>query len=410
MRVCCSPVSLREQISVPSLSSEEEKREYLNDVFHRRAAFPFGVAGMGVGFSNAELVTAAMEQKMMGTIAATGIGFNSDRAAILAETSFERRAALYRQANARVLLQQIRAVRERMPFGILAVNVLAAASDFEDIIDVMGRSGEVDMAFVGAGLPRGLAKQMEQFPRMRYLPIVSSDRAAKIMLKSSDGTSRPPDGFYVEDPTKAGGHLGAKDVADAEDAKKFDPRLLHDQIRKVIPAETPLVAGGGLGYARKIQEALTMGYDGALAGTRFLLTRESGLPDRIIRDMYLSPNHPVATVMTSPAGLPSRIIQGPKNPDDYRWEIRAQCVACIGSRCGFIRADKVEEGKKSLDERIYCLLRRLPKTQRGEDGGVLFTGSLDELRTDSLYVRSGQPHVPTVKQAMDFVFGGEARV
>jgi len=391
----------------PDFRSKQEHDEYLTAAFRREVPFPLGKAAMGVGFSDAKLVSAVMRERMLGTLAATAIGYNEHRSAFLAEPSFESRIAHYHAANRQKLLEEIRAVRERMPHGILGANILAAASDFESMVDVMGRSGEVDILFVGAGLPRGLAKQMEQYPHMHYMPIVSSDRAAKIMMKSADGTPRPPDGFDMEDPTKAGGHLGAKDVADALDTEKFDPQKLHDQIRAVIPPTTPLVVAGGLGYRGNIERALDMGYDGALVGTRFLLTQESGLPDHIILKYYLDPRYPVETVQTSPANLPSRIVQGPKNPDDYRADIRRQCVSCIGhQRCRFFNADFEQEAQKPLDQRTYCIAHRLPMTQRGEEdagGGVLFTGSLDDLRGDSLYVRDGKPYVPTVKEALEFM-------
>ena len=399
-------MSLREKLSVPRLSSKKEHDEYLDAVFRREVRFPFGVAGMGVGYSNANLVTAAMEERMMGTLAATAIGYNDNREAILAEKSFDKRVALYKEANARVLLEQIRAVRERMPHGILAVNVLAAASDFRELIDVMGKSKEVDIAFVGAGLPRELAKQMEQYPAMRYMPIVSSNRAASIMLRSASDTTRPPDAFYMEDPTKAGGHLGAKDVADALNKEKFDFRLLCEQIRAVIPEKTPLIAGGGMGHRGRMNTALDIGYDGVIAGTPFLLTQESGLPDHIIEKYFLDSRYGVATVQTSPAGLPSRIIQAPKNPEDFRSEIRARCVSCIGhERCGFFNADFKEEEMKPLDERKYCIAHRLPMTQRGEEGGTLFTGELEPWRKKlKLLRKDDKPYIPTVKEITELIF------
>ncbi len=391
----------------PDLRSKQEHDEYLEAVFRREVLFPLGKGALGVGFSNARLVSAVMRERMLGTLAATAIGYNPHRGEILQESSFESRVARYHQANRDELLRQIREVREKVPHGILCGNVLAAASDFEKMVDVMGQSGEVDILFVGAGLPRGLAKQMEQYPHMRSILIVSSDRAAKIMIKSAEGAIRPPDGFDMEDPTKAGGHLGAKDVADALDTEKFNPKKLHDQIRAVIPPTTPLVVAGGLGYRENIERALDMGYDGALVGTRFLLTQESGMPDHIILKYYLDPRYPVETVQTSPANLPSRIVQGPKNPDDYRADIRRQCVSCIGhQRCRFFNADFEQEAQKPLDQRTYCIVHRLLMTQRGEEdagGGVLFTGSLDDLRQDSLYKRDGQAYVPTVKEALEFM-------
>lgn len=392
-----------EELRVPDLRSKQEHDEFLAAAFRREVRFPLGKAAMGVGFSNSTLVSEVMRLRLLGTLAVTAIGYNAHRREILAEASLEARIARYHAANRQKLLEEILAVRERMPHGILGGNVLAAASDFESMVDVMGNSKQVDILFVGAGLPRGLAKKMEQYPHMRYMPIVSSDRAANIMMKAAEGSTRPPDGFYMEDPTKAGGHLGAKDVADAENLQKFDLQKLHDEIRPVLPETTPLLVGGGLGTGQRLEHALAKGYDGGLIASLFLLTTDSGLPDHLITKYFLDSRFKVETVMTSPAGLPSRIVQAPKSPDDYREEIRDRCVSCIGhKRCRFYNAKFEEEESKPLDKRAYCIAHRLPMTQRGEEGGVLFTGNLDDLRGNSLYSRNGQPYVPSAEEALAF--------
>ena len=356
---------------------------------------------MGVDFSNESLVTAVMEQGGTGSLAASAVGFNYRRKHILDAHDTEERIKRYYAANQARIAEEIRAVREKMPQGILAANLMAAMSDFTAMVDAIGSSGQVDLLLVGAGLPRELPKQMEKYPHMRYAPIVSSDRAASIMLRSAKGTSRPPDAFYVELPQYAGGHLGAKDVEDALDTEKFDPKKLHDEIRNVIPETTPLILAGGIAYGPDITHAYEMGYDGISMGTRLLITQESGLPKNLMEKYYLDSRYGVVTTMHSPAGLPSRHIDGPTDPADWAAEVHRQCVNCIGaSRCGF--------NKPGGHENSYCIARRLPKTRRGEENGVLFTGSrLVEIRHDPLYRNgNGDKVIPTVNQAVEFVFAG----
>jgi len=390
----------REEISVPALGSRDERRQYLDDICSRRRVFPWMNGGMGVDFSNETLAAAVMEEGGIGTLAASAVGFNAAREEILAERGFEARVAKYHAANKRRITEEIAAVRARVPNGVLATNLMAAMSDFEPMVDAIGSSGDVDLLMVGAGLPRGLARQMEQFPHMRYAPIISSDRAAKIMQRSAEGTSRPPDAFYVELPQYAGGHLGAKDAEDALDAAKFDAAKLHDEIRTVAP-DTPLILAGGIAYGEDIERAYAIGYDGVSLGTRLLLTQESGLPDEIIIQYYLDHRYRIVTAMTSPAGLPSRYVEGPVNVEDFMASVRRDCVSCIGhQRCKF--------NKPGGEETSYCIARRLPMTRRGEHGGVLFTGSrLEEMRDDPLYRDAeGNLKVPTVQRAVERVFSG----
>ena len=373
----------RSEITVPEFHSVTARSSYLHDIFTRRRPFPWMNGGMGVDFSNETLVAAVMKQGGCGTLAASAVGVNLRRSEILAEHNFQRRMAIYHAANREKITQEIDEVRTHVQRGLLFANEMAAMSDFQATLDTLGTSGKVDMVLVGAGLPRGLPRQMERYPHMRYAPIVSSGRAVNIMMKAAVGTSRPPDAFYVELPQYAGGHLGAKNVEDALDLEKFDARKLHNEIRSAIPATTPLILAGGIAYKEDIDRAYDIGYDGISLGTRLLLTQESGLPNEIMCKYYLDHHYPIVTTMTSPAGLPSRHIEGPVDPLDGTTEVRRQCVGCIGAdRCGFNKSDGLENS--------YCIARRLPRMRRGEEMGVLFTGSrLAEMRNDRLYRRNG---------------------
>lgn len=385
-------------MSTPRFDTSAEKTEYLDAMFAGEVSF-WGNGGMGVEFSDHNLVAAVMEEGGFGTLAASAIGYNSRHDDIKREANFQRRVELYHAANETEIQRQIALVRERMPYGILGANIMAAMSDFRRMVDAIGRSGGVDILYVGAGLPRELASMMTQYPHMRYAPIVSSDRAAKIMMKSAAGTDRPPDAFYVELPQYAGGHLGAKDVEDALDAEKFAADKLFQKIHTVTP-DTPLILAGGVAYRQDIEKAFAMGYKGVAMGTRLLLTQESGLPDSTIKDDYLDPRREAVTGMTSPAGLPSRYLK--PIPDDetagIATEVRQQCVSCIGSdRCKFIK-----------EETRYCIARHLPLTRLGLPDGVLFTGScIEKIRRDSLYSRNGERYVPTVRETAEFVFEEE---
>jgi len=385
----------RSEMMRESIRSEDEKKEFMNAMFAGEVPF-WGNGGMGVDFSNHDLVAAVMEEGGFGTLSGSAPGYHSRSEEIQRETNFARRIQLYHDANEAEMKRQIDEVRDRVPHGVLAVNIMAAMSDFRRLVNVVGQSGKVDLLCVGAGLPRELAGIVAQYPHMRYAPIVSSDRAAKIMIRSAAGTGRPPDAFYVELPQYAGGHLGAKDPEDALDAEKFAADKLFREIRVVAP-DTPLILAGGIAYRSNMDEALDMGYTGVAMGTRLLLTKESGMSDSILKDYYLDPNHKVVTGMTSPAGLPSRYLDSA--PDDVAaglvQENRRRCISCIGhEHCGFFNLKSP-----------YCIGQHLSATRKGIEASVLFTGScIEDIRHDSLYHRDGEKVIPTVEEAVEFVF------
>ncbi|MDD5041043.1 MAG: nitronate monooxygenase [Candidatus Peribacteraceae bacterium] len=391
--------------------SPAEHNETVQRIFSRRQKFWMN-GGMGVNLSTAELAVAVMAEGGIGTLSGSAPGFNARMKEILAEPAFDPRKQLLCKADEAEMLRQIDFVRAADPHGMLAVNILEPMLDFRRLVDVVGSHGGVDLLLPAAGLPRDLAKQMNQYPHMRYAPLVSGPRAAGVMIKAALNPKtggRLPDAFYVELPQFAGGHLGAKDdldaanlepadPADPDGPRKFDAPVLHDQIRALLAEyrlDIPLILAGGIAYGEDISRAFALGYDEVSMGTRLLLARESGLPDHLYSKYYLDPQFPVVTAMSSPAGLPSRYIGAGNyvgNPDTER----QPCVSCIGSdRCRYLKPG----GK----ETSYCIAQWLTRTARGEEGGVLFTGSrLDEMRRDALYANGR----PSVHQTMEVMFNG----
>jgi len=370
--------------------------------------------GMGVDFSNEELVKAVMKEGWIGTLAGSAVGACDYYSNIATEG---RGMKVYHRANEVAMLRKIDDVRTEVPDGVLAVNLMAAMSDFKEMVDIIGRSGKVDLLFVGAGLPRDLPEQMTQYPHMHYAPIVSSARAASAMLKAGIRTGRLPTAFYVELPQFAGGHLGAsaKDPNDALDGEKFEAAKLLAEIRAVFEEpdiqkalqeagwpEIPLILAGGIADENGIARAEAAGADSVSVGTRLLLTQESGLPNNLIEDCYLNREYRVVTGFTSPAGLLSRYLVGPEGQriDADAAAIRGRCISCIGSaRCKF----QAEDGELNH----YCIADRLTKTRRGEEGGTLFTGTCrDDMLDDPIYKDAdGRLYIPTVREVMKLLLG-----
>jgi len=148
--------------------------------------------GMGVGISLSGLASAVANAGGIGVISAAGVG--------MLDPGY--RAGFY-EANIRSLRDQIRQAR-RQTDGVLGVNIMMALTDSASLISTSIEEG-IDVVFLGAGLPLrpppGLPIDVLEKTRTSFVPIVSSGRAARLILKHWDRHfGRLPDGFVVEGP------------------------------------------------------------------------------------------------------------------------------------------------------------------------------------------------------------------
>jgi len=96
---------------------------------------------------------------------------------------------------------------------------------------------------------------------------------------------------------EGGGHTGAVPTT-----------LLIPQVVDAVGDKVPVVAAGGFKDGRGLVAALAWGAEGIAMGTRFLLTRESPVPDATLQ-RYLSCNDPAQIIRsTAMDGLPQRMI------------------------------------------------------------------------------------------------------
>ena len=128
------------------------------------------------------------------------------------------------EANIRALRAEIRRAREATR-GILGVNVMVAMSNFADMVRVAVEEA-VDVIFAGAGLPMNLPLHLEGSRKTKLVPIVSSGKAARIIIRRwLDKHGYMPEAVVVEGPM-AGGHLG------------FSPQQIDDPafaLEKIVP-------------------------------------------------------------------------------------------------------------------------------------------------------------------------------
>ena len=268
------------------------------------AEIPIVQGGMGVGVSLSNLASAVANAGGIGVIATPGIGqFEPDR-----DTNLK-------DANKRALRKEIRKAKAKTS-GIIGVNVMLALSDFDDLIQCSVDEG-ANVLFLGAGLPTGLPKTLplDRLGELatKFVPIVSSARAAKIIFKSwAKRYSHVPDAVVVEGPL-AGGHLGfKKEQIDNPDYAL--EKILPDVITVVKPYEEqfnrniPVIAAGGIFTGADIHKFMQLGAQGVQMGTRFVATCECDV-SKEFKEAYLNCKKEDIVIIDSPVGLPGRAIR-----------------------------------------------------------------------------------------------------
>jgi NAD(P)H-dependent flavin oxidoreductase YrpB (nitropropane dioxygenase family) len=284
---------------------------------------------MGVGISLSGLASAVANAGGIGVIATAGIGqFEPDNL-----TNFN-------EANNRALRKEIARTRAKTS-GIIGLNIMVALSDFDDLVQC-GVDEQVDIIFMGAGLPIRLPHTLPLDAlgtlHTKFVPIVSSDRAADLIFKSwAKHFNHVPDAVVVEGPM-AGGHLGFKkeQIADPEYAlEKLVPAVIsavkpyEQRFRKNIP----VIAAGGIYTGADIYKFMQLGASGVQMATRFVATFECDASDEFKR-AFLNCKKDDIIIIDSPVGLPGRAIRcefldriasGVKEPFQCPWKCLRSC-------------------------------------------------------------------------------------
>lgn len=318
---------------------------------------PIIQGGMGVGISLSGLASAVANEGGIGVIATAGLG--------LLDHAHMPKPVNMAQANIDVLKREIRRARE-MSRGILGVNIMVALTNFADMVKTAVQE-KVDIIFSGAGLPLNLP-QFLNGRKTKLVPIVSSARAALIIIKRwLDKYNYLPDAVVVEGP-KAGGHLGFKRES-LEDEQFSLECLAPEVVEAVKPYEKscdrkiPVIAAGGIYTGEDIYNILQKGVSGVQMATRFVTTHECDA-DEAFKQAYLDAEEKDIVIIKSPVGMPGRAI-----------------------RNRFI--DDVENGKKKpfqcpfqciitcdYKESPYCIALALKHAQQGQlKKGFAFAGA-----------------------------------
>jgi nitronate monooxygenase len=270
------------------------------------ARIPIIQGGMGVGVSMSGLAAAVANQGGVGVIATAGIG-------MLEPDGFSN----FLEANIRALRREIRKARE-MTRGILGVNIMVALSNFGDMVRTAVEE-KVDIIFSGAGLPLNLPAFVKRGCGTKLVPIVSSARAAGLLIRKWLGKyGYLPDAFVIEGPL-AGGHLGFK-AAQLQDPGYSLDKLVPEVIAEVRPFEAeqqqdiPVIAAGGIYTGGDIHGFIGLGAAGVQMATRFVCTEECDASPEF-KKTYIASREEDLIIIKSPVGMPGRAIRNQYTDD-----------------------------------------------------------------------------------------------
>ncbi|HXW35067.1 MAG TPA: nitronate monooxygenase [Acidimicrobiales bacterium] len=194
-------------------------------------------------------------------------------------------------ASATMTLDELRAaiadVRSRTdaPFG---VNLRTDATDAAERIALIIDEGVKVASFAQAPKP-------EMVRRLRgsgvvVMPTVGARRhAEKVAEWGVDAV--------IAQGMEGGGHTG-----------QVPTTLLLPEVVDAVGRDVAVVAAGGFSDGRGLVAALAYGADGIAMGTRFLLTRESRVPDEV-KSLYLGTPVTGTVVTTRVDGAPQRVVR-----------------------------------------------------------------------------------------------------
>lgn len=317
------------------------------------ARLPIIQGGMGVGVSLSNLASAVTNAGGIGIISSAQIGFK--------ESDFDKNPL---EANLRALKKHIKLAKEKCNNGIIGVNVMVATKEYAEYIKTAVESG-IDLIISGAGMPTMLPKLTKGY-NVKIAPIVSSLKAAKVILKLWDKHDNvTPDMIVVEGP-KAGGHLGFKKDEIETASETFDTTIVDivnhvKEYEEKYEKKIPVIAAGGIFDGNDIAKYLKLGASGVQMATRFVATYECDASLEF-KNAYVNASENEVGIVASPVGMPGRAILNP---------------FVNKTKEGPIKVDKCFRCLKPCNPKTtpYCITKALINSVNGDiDNGLIFCG------------------------------------
>lgn len=324
------------------------------------AQIPIIQGGMGVGISLGGLAGAVAKEGAIGIISTAQVGFRE-------KDFYENPIA----ANVRALKKELKKARDIAPKGIIGFNIMVATNKYEEYIKAAVKAG-ADLIISGAGLPMDLPAFAGKC-KTKLLPIVSSKRAANLILKRWDKKYHTTvDALVIEGPM-AGGHLGFKSE-ELDNKASLHALTSHydEEILEIIHTvafyeqkyerEIPVIVAGGIWTKEEMEHYLSLGAKGIQVATKFVTTRECDADSRY-KDAYIQCKKEQICIIKSPVGMPARAIKNAFLEKVEKEKIPPKhCYQCL-AKCD----------RATIP---YCITEALIHAAKGEiDSAILFCGA-----------------------------------
>ncbi|NSL55263.1 nitronate monooxygenase [Uliginosibacterium aquaticum] len=167
----------------------------------------------------------------------------------------------------------------------------------------------IDGITLAAGLHLNSFSLIEDHPRFRDAKlgiIVSSARALQLFIRKNMRTNRLPDYVVVEGPL-AGGHLGF-----GMDWAKYELSSIVAEVMAWLKNEKldiPVIPAGGIFTGSDAVRYMEMGAAGVQVATRFTVTHECGLPEKVQQEYFKASEEDIEVNEQSPTGYPMRMLK-----------------------------------------------------------------------------------------------------
>lgn len=272
--------------------------------------------------------------------------------------------------------------------------------------------GGIEGISLGAGLHLssfGLIKDHPRFKDAKLGIIVSSQRALKLFLKRSSKLKRHPDYIVVEGPL-AGGHLGFG----IDDWHKYDLKTITLEVIDFLKKEgleIPVIPAGGIFTGTDATNFIKIGTAAVQVATRFTVTEESGLPDRVKQEYFKAQEKNIVVNMVSPTGYPMRMLTGSPCIGD---SLKPNCesmgyILDRNGDCLYLESYHREVAKNpekiSVSDKT-CLCTQMRAYRTWTCGHTT-----DRLKETTTKLPNGQYQMLTVKQVFDdYRFSTDGRI
>jgi len=296
----------------------------------KQELIPIMIGGMGVDISTAELALEAARLGGIGHISDAMVPTVSDRRFKTRFVKDKLQQYKYNVANSDKSLVQFnlhqlaeatrlhvgRTMEAKRGEGLIFINCMEklTMNAARETLRVRLRSaldGGIDGITLSAGLHLDSFALMADHPRFRDAKlgiIVSSARALRLFLRKNARLDRLPDYIIVEGPL-AGGHLGFG----LDDWMKYDLASIVAEVLNYLKSEhlsIPVIAAGGIFTGTDAVNFLELGAAGVQVATRFTVTHECGLPDKVKQEYFRAEEKDIEVNGLSPTGYPMRMLKG----------------------------------------------------------------------------------------------------